>query len=158
MSNNSTSMIEGWPDAIRCGSGVEEGAVFWLHAASSITSPPFYVQVYPNEYRHVVFNIDGSYRYREGHDLSSRGCEGKSIKQLYESGMAKDMLNSKTLEGSGTNTMELGWPDAIRCGVGTQDGAIFWLHSTDVREANLSFYFRVGDYQHRYVSFNPDGT
>ena len=60
---------------------------FVLHANprnTTVTSDnhAFYVQVYPDEFRFVRFNADGSYYDRQGHNESSIACEGKAIDQL----------------------------------------------------------------------------
>nr|VFJ89588.1 MAG: hypothetical protein BECKH772A_GA0070896_1001610 [Candidatus Kentron sp. H]VFJ92755.1 MAG: hypothetical protein BECKH772B_GA0070898_100339 [Candidatus Kentron sp. H]VFJ97588.1 MAG: hypothetical protein BECKH772C_GA0070978_100149 [Candidatus Kentron sp. H] len=73
-----------WPHAINCGS--EWDALFILHAnpIGDSTDLAYYVQVYPNEYRYVRFNADGSYYDRAGHDGSSVGCQSKPVTQLQE--------------------------------------------------------------------------
>ena len=74
-----------WPHAISCG-GDEWDAMFILHGnpIGDSTNLAYYVQVYPNEYRYVRFNADGSYYDRAGSDASSVGCESKSMSQLQE--------------------------------------------------------------------------
>ena len=75
-----SSFIPGWPDAIRCGSKEFFSAIYFMHAAGS------YVQVYPDEYRYVTFELGGEFKSRAGHDGSSAGCDGKSISQLEAEG------------------------------------------------------------------------
>ena len=70
----------GWPHAINC--GVSRDMLFILHASPGNGDLAWYVQVYPNEYRYVRFNADGSYHDRAGADAVSVGCNNKSIDQL----------------------------------------------------------------------------
>ena len=78
MTNSASTMIQNWPDALRCGIDTTPGAVFLLHGAVT-NGGAYYVQVFPNEYRYVIFNGDGTCNSKAGHDDSSRGCLGQSI-------------------------------------------------------------------------------
>jgi|UPI00037F27BC hypothetical protein len=71
-----------WPQAINCGSAWD--ALFVLHGNPIKDDGvlAWYVQVFPNEYRYVRFNLDGSYYDRAGHSQSSVGCANRSIEQL----------------------------------------------------------------------------
>ena len=69
-----------WPHAINC--GTSRDMLFILHASPTSGDVAWYVQVYPNEYRYVRFNADGSYLDRAGADVVSIGCNNKSIEQL----------------------------------------------------------------------------
>lgn len=70
-----------WPHAINCGSPWD--TLFILHGNPiNNNGLAWYVQVYPNEYRNVTFNADGSYNNKAGNNESSIGCMNKSITQL----------------------------------------------------------------------------
>ena len=128
-----TSIVNGWPDALRCGMGSVPGQVFILHGVSprrDATLGAIYIQVFPPGDRAVSFLPDGIYASRSGHDESSKGCEGKSIQQLYEEERAFNFVTSKEQDFSGQTSMVAGWPDAIRCGSDATyaSGCILMLH------------------------------
>lgn len=129
INNSSTSMIPGWPDAVRCGSVDYPAQTYLLHAVNYTSST--YVQVFAAEYRSVSFRYNGDYLTSTGDDVSSSGCDSKSIQQLYREGRVFHFLTSKMLDPTNTTTMIPGWPDAIRCGSGTMGGSIAWLHGAD---------------------------
>lgn len=144
-----TTMIQGWPDAIRCGDGIRSSAIFVLHG---VAAEAWYVQVYPHEFRYVRFNRDGSYSSRDGDDGSTRGCLDQSISQLYKSGKAFNFVTSKLADNAGISTAVKGWPDALRCGAGTTPGAILILHDVYTE----AWYAQVDPRQNSNVIFNSD--
>jgi hypothetical protein len=147
--SRSTTMIPGWPDALRCGDEIRSRAIFILH---DVAAEAWYVQVYPYEFRYVRFNRDGSYNSRNGDDGSTRGCLNQSISQLYKRGRAFNFVTSKLADNDGVSTMVKGWPDALRCGAGTSPGAI--LISQDVYTG--AWYAQVDPRQDSNVIFNSD--
>jgi len=80
---------ETWPHAINCGASSWQ-AIFVLHGSpartETISGMAWYVQVYPEEYRYVRFNADGTYKDRAGHSDSNIGCQGLSIRDLRQKG------------------------------------------------------------------------
>jgi hypothetical protein len=153
-----TTLIQGWPDAIWCGINTAPGGgVFLLHGAVT-NGGAHYVQVFPNEYRYVTFNGDGTYKSKAGHDGSSIGCLGQSISQLYGAGRAFNLVTSKVVDSSGVSTMVQGWPDAIRCGINTAPGGgVFLLHGA-VTNGDAHYVQVFPNEEYRYVTFNGDGT
>nr|VFJ74499.1 MAG: hypothetical protein BECKFM1743C_GA0114222_107951 [Candidatus Kentron sp. FM]VFJ74918.1 MAG: hypothetical protein BECKFM1743A_GA0114220_108041 [Candidatus Kentron sp. FM]VFK21660.1 MAG: hypothetical protein BECKFM1743B_GA0114221_108042 [Candidatus Kentron sp. FM] len=143
-----------WPHAISCG-GDEWDAMFILHGnpIGDSTNLAYYVQVYPNEYRYVRFNADGSYYDRAGSDASSVGCENKSTTQLQE--------ENRTFSFIG-NVSKKSWPDywphAISCASDEWD-AMFILHGNPIGDStDLAYYVQVYPNEYRYVRFNADGS
>ncbi len=155
MSNSSKNIIEGWPDAIRCGFGHEGRAVFLIDSVTAGTNA-WYYQLHDDKQVDVVFDSDGSYIGKHGHDSLTRGCLGQSIDQLYKSGRAKDFVTSKEPDSSGASTMIKGWPDAIKCS-DSADGAVLWLHGAS-SSVGLSYYVQNVPHSYSYVRFQYDGA
>ena len=150
-----TSIVNGWPDALRCGMGSVPGQVFILHGVSprrDATLGAIYIQVFPPGDRAVSFLPDGIYASRSGHDESSKGCEGKSIQQLYEEERAFNFVTSKEQDFSGQTSMVAGWPDAIACGVRVATGGMFFAHNVGPA-GFLSLYEQMVGGENRAVYF-----
>jgi ABC-type phosphate transport system substrate-binding protein len=153
----SATMIQNWPDAIRCGTGFAAGAVLFLHGATSVAGQSSsYAQVYNGEFRHIVFNYDGSYLSRGGATIITDDCLGQSISQLYSSGKAFNLVSSK-VQGTSA-TMIQNWPDAIRCGTGAAAGAVFFLHGATSVAGQSSTYAQIYNAEYRHINFNYDGS
>lgn len=145
-----TTIFTGWPDAIRCGAGPSgggnpSGAIFFLVDRD----PVAYAQVNGGDSRWVIFDGNGNYIKKGGDDDSSRGCMGQSITQLYQAGRAFNLVTSKTVDNSGTNSMLAGLPDAIQCVSGGYKG-VFWLHG-------LGRYDQVYSPEIRAIDFEGNG-
>ena len=138
-----------WPDAIKCSDETWD-SMFILHAnPNSDSGLAYYVQAYPNEYRYVRFNPDGSYYDRGGNNGSSLSCQSKSITQLKQENRTFSFINS--------NTSGKTWPDAIKCSDDTWD-SILILHANPNGNSGLAYYVQVFPHEYRYVRFNPDGS
>jgi len=96
MMQNTTSMIEKFPDAINCGGG-DFTVVFFLTSAVNILA--IYRYVWHDRTLEVQFNGDGTYRLE--HSLNNykhytKGCINQSIQQLYIQGRAFNLVNDPT--------------------------------------------------------------
>jgi hypothetical protein len=150
-STGDSTMFKGWPDAIRCGSVSEGGAVFWLNEVDTYEGKVSYYQIYSDEARYVLFNSDGTYYDKVGNDESNRGCLGQSIAQIYIRGDAMNAVSSKG-NPEGIGIVE-GWPDAIKCS-NTDSGAVFMLRGGGVAGIEYAQFHPTYDIS---ICFTEDG-
>ena len=102
MTNSASTMIQGWPDALRCGvdSGSGAGSFSLLHQAADYI---WYCQIYAGEERCVKFSQAGDYSDYLGHYGTSAGCINKSIVNLYTAGRAFNFVTSKVADSTATS-------------------------------------------------------
>ncbi len=101
--SGTTSMVEGWPDALQCADGSGNKKTFLLEWGPS-TGKFYYIALQqPNETAGIrfVFNLDGSFSNAEN-TATSYNCNNKSISTLYAEGKAFNFIGNS---GSGGSAM-----------------------------------------------------
>lgn len=153
----SLTMFKGWPDAIICGSGSSEGAIFLIQCNNcGFYGLSTYTHTTSKDHVYINFNFNGNFNETGGHETSSDGelsdgCKDKSIMQLF-----KEDRCIKFGKRSHNDSMIKNLPDAIRCGKNNLSGSIFFLDKGyNIRDNNSdAFYNQFYDKQERFVSVN----
>ena len=83
-----STMVEGWPDAIKCKSSSQnlDTILYLTYDKSWEGNRMHYRQINYHDQIEVSFNIDGTFYHER--NLNNSDCNGKSIAQLYSEGKA----------------------------------------------------------------------
>jgi len=109
----------------------------------------------------IEFNVDGSFKSIDCPDNENlcNGCS-KSIEQLYKTGRAFNIVSSKTIEETRTDSFANTRPDAIICN-DYGDRTIYMAKSLVVfgwpKDNKVTNYHDVSD-NDNYITFNSDET
>lgn len=100
-----TTIVSGWPDAIRCYSpSIGEGIYFLAFAsATNVDGLYYYRMPYAASDRSVRFNSDKTYHSYQSLAVDS-SCDNKSISQLYASGRAYNLMGGGSVDDLGNHT------------------------------------------------------
>ena len=111
---STTTMISGWPDAIKCVNGTTTRTIY-PYSNTSGGSVQYHTAISnPSGYFRVIFNSDGSYSSQT--NMSGYSCLSKSISTLYSEGLAFNFIGNN---GASTNLNEIG--DVSTTGATTND-------------------------------------
>jgi len=147
---NSDSIVQGRPDAISC-----DGGFFYYAKTLSTESESKYGLIHGNFLNEVIFNgdADGTFNSRLDH-FGSAGCEGKSLKDLYDECKAYNLVSFKPEKITGKNTDKKinEWPYAIDCSTNASVKTIFYAQAlqsvdgikyiqTQKRDSKYNFVF-----------------
>ncbi|MCZ7935725.1 tail fiber domain-containing protein [Agrobacterium leguminum] len=107
--SGTTTMVTGWPDALRCNiTTPNSGPRIIPLAYAPWTDGRYFYRTHNGfeEYIGLIFNADGSfnandYNTKSGAQTSASDCSNKSIAQLYAEGKAFNFIGNTGLGGSG---------------------------------------------------------
>jgi len=165
-SSSTSSMIDGWPDAIKCSSDNDAEAIFYFD-----WKPSTGVIVYSTPYdsaahaERINFSQAGDYASEDiANGWSTTDCN-KSIDQLYDDGQAFNFVGGGT-SGSGweevdlTDTNDFDTACQYRMGIGQQQHYFDRVHATllEVRSGTPDLYLRVNSNDKTHVDTYNEGS
>ncbi len=168
-SNSEASMVNGWPDAIKCdlSSPNWQDTIFYLTFARS-GGNYYYKTPYDdgNSNYYVIFTSDGASAGYNG--ITASDCDSKSITQLYASGQAFSLVggggdgsSSSSSVSNQSKSMVAQWPDSIKCNVTNPAnlGPMVFTLKHAPRSDNGWYYYKAIDIGTNYdIKYNADGT
>lgn len=137
-SGASTTIVSGWPDAIRCNQAGNRD-FYYLYDHSDGTNTHYYRWYHSStSYKHSFST--STQNWNSNHETTD--CSGLSIPQLITAGKTFEVI-----AGTDDGSMLPGWPDAIRC---RDDGYdyIYWL--TQNQFGNEVYYVNPAGYYYQY--------
>ena len=109
---STTTMVSGWPDAIRCVMSGNNAVTLYL--GNSPNSSNLYFYFYPGEARNVAFNASGAYSSHSGMADADCVAGAKSISTLYSEGKAFNFIgNSGANDSRGDRLVSGTLPHAV---------------------------------------------
>jgi len=155
-SSRSDSILDERPEAVTCGNGV----IFYANEISTTTQSS-YRAIDTTNNNYVLFNGDdnGTFNSRNTNFTTSEGCDGKSIRDLYNEGKAFNFVTSKPTDVTGSNSSDNinNWPYAIECSQTADKKVVLFIEILSYSSSYTIYYFQAFT-SSKYLKFNADGT